>query len=272
MRKKIYLIALASFITASVSAQFDMGGFAGTCLYEGDITNNFIGRANVAIGATLRYNVTPYIAVRAGLTYGRIGGDDKQAKNVDRKMRNLNFKSPIVELSLIGEYNIFGYNSGSRRRYPGMIRSKWTPYVFGGVSYFMFNPTTTYNGKTIQLKSVPTEIGKSYSTMQLSIPMGLGVKYNLQRFWTVGFELGFRKTFTDYLDDVSGRAVDYTAIAATDPEAAALSDRSREINANGGSSFPANYSRGNSKNLDAYTFIGITIAKDLGNTYGRRRR
>ncbi len=271
MRIRITIFLLLLFISFGSRAQFDLGGFAGTCLYQGDITNNFVGHASFAFGGTLRYNLNPYMAVRTGLSYGKIAGDDKDAKEKGRKKRNLSFQSPVLEFSLIGEYNIFGYNSGSRRRFPGMTRSKWTPYAFGGVSYFMFNPTTSYKGVTYQLSKIATEQQKSYSTMQVSLPVGLGVKYNFERFWTIGFEIGYRKTFTDYLDDVSGKSIDFNT--ALDPIAAGLSDRSRELTADGSSAFQAStYNRGNSKNLDSYTFICITIAKDLGNTYGRRRR
>lgn len=264
------LITVVLLSGNSLKAQFDIGGFMGTCLYQGDITNNFVGKANFAGGINLRYNVNPYIAVRAGLTYGRIGGDDKLAKSAARKDRNLNFKSPVVELSVVGEYNVFGYNSGSRRRFPGMVKSKWSPYLFGGISYFMFNPTTTYLGETVNLSAIQTEPNKSYSLMQVAIPAGIGVKYNFERFWTLGFEMGYRKTFTDYLDDVSGQTVNATT--SIDARAIALSDRSVELTPDGSSKFPLNYYRGNKKNLDSYAFIGVTIAKDLGNTYGRRRR
>lgn len=272
MKYKFAAITLAIILAGvmPVRAQFDIGGFMGTCLYQGDITNNFIGKANFAGGINLRYNVNPYIAVRAGLTYGRIGADDKQAKSQARKDRNLNFKSPVIEFSLVGEYNVFGYNSGSRRRYPGMVKSKWSPYVFGGISYFMFNPTTTYQGQVVNLSAIQTEPEKSYSLMQIAIPAGLGIKYNFERFWTIGFEMGYRKTFTDYLDDVSGQTLN--PATTLDIRALALSDRSRELTPDGSSKFPENYNRGNKKNLDSYAFIGITIAKDLGNTYGKRRR
>jgi len=271
MRIRIIIFLLLFFVSLGSRAQFDLGGFAGTTLYQGDITNNFIGSASFAFGGTLRYNLNPYMAVRAGLSYGKISGDDKNAKDKGRKNRNLNFQSPIIEFSLIGEYNIFGYNSGSRRRFPGMTRSKWTPYVFGGVSYFKFNPTTSYKGVTYELAKIATEQEKSYGTMQVSLPVGIGVKYNFERFWTIGFEIGYRKTFTDYLDDVSGKSIDFNT--ALDPIAAALSDRSRELTADGSSAFnTSTYNRGNAKNLDSYSFISITIAKDLGNTYGRRRR
>jgi opacity protein-like surface antigen len=254
----------------SLKAQFDIGGIMGTCLYQGDITNNFVGKANFAGGINLRYNVNPYIAVRGGLTYGRIAGDDKLAKSNGRKKRNLNFKSPIVELSLVGEYNVFGYNSGSRRRFPGMVKSKWSPYLFGGISYFMFNPTTTYLGETVNLSTIQTEANKSYSLMQVAIPFGIGVKYNFERFWTIGFEMGYRKTFTDYLDDVSGKSVNATT--TSDARAIALSDRSVELTPDGSSRFDLNFERGNKKNLRFLCLYWCDNCKRFGKYLRKKKK
>ena len=83
------LIAVVLLTFNKSNAQFDIGGFMGTCIYQGDITNNFVGKANFAGGINLRYNVNPYIAVKAGLSYGRIGGDDKLAKTEGRKKKGI---------------------------------------------------------------------------------------------------------------------------------------------------------------------------------------
>ncbi len=48
-------------------------------------------------------------------------------------------------------------------------------------------------------------------------------------FFNLAIEGGFRKTFTDYIDDVSTVHVDPAAF--TDPIAAALSDRGPEVGA-----------------------------------------
>ena len=103
MRIRLTLFLLSLLASLGVRAQFDLGGMAGTCLYQGDITNNMIGHASFAMGGVLRYNLNPYMAVRTGISYGNISGDDKDAKDESRRNRNLSFKSPVLEISLIGD-------------------------------------------------------------------------------------------------------------------------------------------------------------------------
>jgi hypothetical protein len=69
-----------------------------------------------------------------------------------------------------------------------------------------------------------------YSRFQFAIPFGAGIKYRLDRQWDFGFEIGWRKTFTDYLDDVSGTYADKNDLNAVDPTglSAYFSDRSAE--------------------------------------------
>lgn len=45
---------------------------------------------------------------------------------------------------------------------------------------------------------------KPYSLVTLAIPVGFGMRYRLNQKIDIGFEVGFRFTFTNYLDDVGG--------------------------------------------------------------------
>jgi hypothetical protein len=44
---------------------------------------------------------------------------------------------------------------------------------------------------------------KQYSTMAMCLPIGVGIKYSLTDKINLGFEILYRFTSTDYLDDVS---------------------------------------------------------------------
>ena len=43
-----------------------------------------------------------------------------------------------------------------------------------------------------------------YSLWQIAVPFGVGMRFRLSYMWDLKLEAGLRKTFTDYLDDVSG--------------------------------------------------------------------
>ena len=86
--------------------------------------------------------------------------------------------------------------------------------VFVGVGVFYFNPKADFQGQTYNLRDYHTEgqgyvpTRKNYSTFQLCIPLGIGFKYTIDRQWGLGLEFGIRKTFTDYIDDVSTTYID----------------------------------------------------------------
>ena len=86
--------------------------------------------------------------------------------------------------------------------------------------------------------------------------MALGKKLNL------GFELGFRQTFTDYLDDVSGNYPDLSKLAEKDPIAAKFSFRTPEL-FKSSLEFPSGLKRGDSYKFDMYFFSGITLTFNL---------
>ncbi|MBC6610996.1 outer membrane beta-barrel protein [Hymenobacter sp. BT507] len=183
--------------------------------YFGDLTPR-VSFASVRMAAVrpgfgfhATHRLTPYVSVRGALSFGRIAGSDQQAAGKEaayRYYRNLNFTSSIQELSVVGIFDLVPNHSQAVNRMPIV------PYVFGGVAGFHFNPKGTVDGGTVpaglkpgaqvELQPLRTE-GRYYHRAQLAIPFGAGVRLKVAKSVDVGIELGWRKTFTDYLDDVS---------------------------------------------------------------------
>jgi len=281
--KKISFIFCVLFICNGLIAQgqkkttsLDFGLYLGGSNYWGDLTKDYQplwGKTKLAGGLICRYNVGPYLSFKGTAVYGKIEGSDKNFNNDPyRKRRNLSFKSDIIEFSIQGEWNILGYEN---------TRSSfgWSPYLFSGISVFRFNPKAKFNyiagvhdpslesqnGDWIELQPLGTEGQETtkfndkrrYSLTQLSIPLGVGAKWQLDDHWAFGVEFGVRKTFTDYLDDVSSIYVDDIIVGgASGPMAVALKDRSIEI---GETKFENNDPRGNAKVKDWYMIGGITL-------------
>jgi hypothetical protein len=95
------------------------------------------------------------------------------------------------------------------------------------------DPKAEYNGSVYRLQPLGTEgeglvpSRPKYALFQFCIPVGIGFKYTLGRQWGVGLELGIRKTFTDYIDDVSTTYFDFASYPGQyDPLAPKLADRS----------------------------------------------
>lgn len=214
-------------------------------------TNISFTRPAVSIFAHYRY--APNLTFRASFSWARIKGDDFESadpygeQSSYRYVRNLSFRNDIKELAFIGVWDIFG-NHGTF-----LNRAHFTPYVYLGVGVFHHNPrgkapeTDKFGqplaeaGEWVALRPLGTEGQlssaydvKQYSVIQPSIPLGIGMRAELNKRWDFEFEVGYRYLFTDYIDDVSGLYVDLGALDS--PLAQAMSDRSREqVSADSGS-------------------------------------
>ena len=247
---------------------YEIGGFMGMSNYFGDLqaTHMEPTEFNLAYGLFARINLNRHLSGKVSFTRGQISGNDFNSDTPSgRRQRNLSFDSKIYELAITGEFNFIPYD----------IRNNKIAafYVFGGISGFYFNPTAELDGKQYYLRDLGTEGQylegsgvKPYSKFQIAIPMGVGTKFNLNYRSNIGIEVGFRKTFTDYLDDVSSVYPDIDALDEVDPIAAALSYRKPEyyeVNQKALGN-PEGQGRGNPLKMDWYFFMGATLSVNLG--------
>lgn len=269
---KYLLISVSLLFSAPLLAQnLWIDVYGGAMNYQGELQQKRYDfkQAHFSGGIGATYDLTDHFSARLHLLFGKVSGADKFGRNTDR---NLSFASSIFEVQAAAQYYFFPLNSRSLN-----------PYLFGGLGVFHFNPYTfdTTQAKYF-LKPLSTEgqgfvAGrKPYSLTQLAIPFGGGVKLSLTDNINVGLELGLRKTFTDYLDDVSTAYVDQaTLLTERGPKAVELAYRGNEIK--NGLPYPAaGRERGNPKSKDWYYFTGLTVSfrllGDGAGTVGGDRR
>jgi hypothetical protein len=223
---------------------------SGIAYYKGDLVDprEFgILKPNIAIGA--EYFVVPRLSVRTGLTWFQIAGSDKHA-NDNRTDRNLHFKSSNVEFNVTGALNLIPVGT---RFYQ---RSRINLHAFAGVGVVYINPKAEYNGEWVALQPLETEL-KKYSKFQPVIPFGLGARFKVDPFFNVVIEGGYRKTFTDHLDDVSRSKYPDASLLKSDLSRA-LSDRRPEIGTQPDEPTVIG-NRGNPENDDGYFIGSVTI-------------
>lgn len=218
--------------------------------------------------AGYKYMLNPYLAVKASVLWGLVSGDDAITKNNVRNNRNLSFRSNIGEVAGYFEYFPYADRIHPRYKLKGVNGNKafsLSPYFSVGVGFTVFNPKAKYNGNWVALQPLGTEgqglAGRpdKYHRFTLSFPIGIGVKYRIDKQLAVGFELSLRYTLSDYIDDVSTSYYLPDEIAANYGDvAAALSDRSINTDLNGVIQYPDgrnNYlQRGDPRWNDAYMF------------------
>lgn len=262
---KLFLLSLLLILTTlKVKAQYgEVGVLMGVSNYLGDLVppqEYFLG-TSFAMGATYQYNFTNRISVRGNFIWGQIRGDDKNSTyDSGRRQRNLNFHSHIIEFSALAQVNILPFH-------PKRDFKPITPYVFAGIAVFHFNPTTTYKSKQYYLQPLGTEgqgmegYGEKYSLVEVSIPAGIGVKFCVTKRINLSFEFGLRKTFTDYLDDVSGNYAPLDELRTGNGTLAAnLSNRSYDAN---GNQIEKAYTPRGFPAKDWYSFMGFSVTYSL---------
>ncbi len=239
MKKFLLVLVFIVSFTNLIAQRSEVGFTTGGTFYIGDLNNsNLFNAVQPAFGIVYRYNFDTRLAMRGTLLHGAV-----QSHDLFKPERELNFSSTINEFSIQFEMNFLNYFTGSSRSFI-------SPYLFGGVGVFMFEPTATYFGEVYNLRDHNTE-GLEYSNFSLTLPFGIGVKYSVSRVIGLSLEWGMRKTITDHLDDVSTVYSDATTGSFDNPVPLPPHDPS--------GLFSAGMQRGNSKDNDWYSYAGATI-------------
>ncbi len=232
-----------------------------------------------------RYRINKRFASRTEFSYLQVKGDDKLTLEPFRHNRNLNFKSNIFEFSTVVELSLSFDRHGNKYHIKKTMFRRYKQYssyyyLFVGIGGFYFNPKANYGGTWYNLHDLSTEgqglpgsNSKPYKRISISIPIGIGLRYKLNERWTLGLEYNFRKTFTDYIDDVSstyydkGKLMQYkgpVAVALADPSLGLIKGAT-DPNGNGSGA-----QRGNIKDKDSYMNLQLKVGYVLKNKKRRR--
>jgi hypothetical protein len=269
LRKFQFFLIIAVSLPFCLSGQSkEIGLFLGTATYKGEISKSLFNPKFLkpAIGILYRKNFNNHWAFRLGLTYGSMIADDARSNDDYQKRRNLSFRSRTWDGHLMFEFNFLPYQVANPQ-------TRFSPFVFGGLSVFKFNPQAELEGSWYDLQPLGTE-GQGtetysdrdpYGLVQVALNFGGGFKFKLARRWGMTIEAGPRRLYTDYFDDVSTTYADPDVIAAENGEiAATLADRSIDGQAQNNT----NRQRGNASDKDWYMFTGVTVNYTLSTKYG----
>lgn len=255
MRLAFVVFTLLITISSGWSQKgWEAGGWVGLSQYFGDLNNQIaINEPGFAFGVLGKRNFNDRLSLRGSLSFARIAADDVNSNNNFERNRNLSFRSRLFEVGSAVEFNFFPFIHGHRE-------FGYTPYMVAGFSVFSFAPKADLNGQEFDLRELGTE-GQlqtgTYGIASGALMLGLGWKMSMSEEWSVNIELGYRRTFTDYLDDVS--TVYPSLEFLPTEEARALSDRSLVE----GIGVPGRQ-RGDSTGNDSYIFVGVSVLKYWG--------
>lgn len=235
-----------------------VGFFGGLSSYQGDLQPNSFSFTQAGKWGSIwvRKPITGHISIKGGIGIGQIKAADAQNREY-LQIRNLSFFSLVKEAFLEMELDVMSLDY-----------NRFSPFASGGISVFHFNPyTLDGNGNKTYLKPLSTEgqglseypDRKPYKLYQPSLTFGGGLRYAISKNFLVRVQANMRKTFTDYIDDVSSSYVDQNVLlAARGPEAVELAYRGDELPT--GSDYPKEGDqRGTPTEMDWYYFAGLSV-------------
>ncbi|MDR7128900.1 hypothetical protein J2X69_001232 [Algoriphagus sp. 4150] len=223
-------------ISGEIQAQkYEIGGGIGAAAYTGDIIRK-IDPGQLGLQVTLfgKRNFDNVWSLRGGVTGAFLYGADS-VKPIDKNahIRDGRFRAGVLELSAVMEFNFLDYLAPNSE-------FRFSPYAFFGLGYsFIFAKGNTYRYL----------VSSRYNLGTVVVPFGAGIKYQLDRRWTLAAELGFRPTFTDYLDKIDSKGP--------------VIPRHEDPN---DPSIPFGINFGNAYDKDWYYFLGVTISYTLMST------
>ena len=255
MRRQV--LCLLMLITADcLHAQVsELGLTAGVSYYIGDInpTRHYPANTHLAGGIFYRYNIDQHYAIRVQGLFTKLEAYDSDSNDSLQVLRNLGFRTNLFEVAATLEINFLKYRGITKDSH------NWTPYIFFGLAYFHMNPQNLLDDTWYDLQPMGTEgqgtsVGADpYKLDVMSIPFGAGFKFALTDKLDLGLELGLRRTYTDYLDDVSGTYADPEQL---NPLAAELSDPSLDAAVTD----RTGQARGDTQTRDWYQYTGLSLS------------
>ena len=245
-RVLILLLALLAVGTSKAQQSWEIGPMVGVTYYNGDM--NEYGHfhpdlTHLAYGLMVRNNLSSRWSMKYSALLGNISGNDQYFDNFFQQQRNLSFTSRIYEASAQFEFNFFKYVGSDKSSY-------FTPTVFVGWGFFWFNPKATNpeTGVVEELQYQRNENqARQYRRFQPALPFGIGFRAKFNHRILLSAEWGLRRTWTDYLDDVS----------------TSYPIENNAYTINGNVTNPG-FQRGNSKTKDWYSFAGLVVTYRFG--------
>lgn len=194
--KKIFWIFFIFFITLTFTygqrwrhtwTEIVLG--VGANKIYGDIGGGKIG---YAFQGGVRIKIQEFSSIKFSVTYGKGSGSDAGTKNNDR---GYSYQTILIEPSVRFEYHLFTRQNeriGTNFRELIINEPKINAYIFAGAGGLYFKPTP--GGELEQ------DYNDDFSKLTLTIPVGLGFKYGLNKTLAANVEFGGRYTYSDYLD------------------------------------------------------------------------
>jgi hypothetical protein len=191
-------------IEAPIKSRIELGLHSGGSIFTGTISqkgNIFSNDVNMLLGINFQYILFSKLSIGLMLESFKLSNSDNKSNNNEQLKRGMSFSTSMISISPSINYDIIDNRLYTKAR-------KFRPSLGVGMDIVRFNPTGIYNGTKYDLRSLGTggqysDITKNpYSLLTYGYFLNLKLKYQLNRFNNIGFNISYHNSFSNYLDDV----------------------------------------------------------------------
>jgi hypothetical protein len=190
-------------IEAPLKSRLEFGLYTGLAIFNGTISqsNLFSNDQNLFNGININYTIFSNISASMTIASFKLSNSDANSNNNEQQARGMNFTTSMLGISTSINYDFVDNRLYTKAR-------KIRPSIGFGLDVNSFSPSGTYNGVEYKLQPLGTggqlidSTKKAYSALALGYFFNFKIKYQINRFNSVGLHMSIHKSLSDYLDDV----------------------------------------------------------------------
>ena len=190
-------------IEAPLKSRLEFGLYTGLAIFNGTISQSslFSNDKNLFNGLNINYTIFSNISASMTIASFKLSNSDANSNNNEQQARGMNFTTSMLGISTSVNYDFVDNRLYTKAR-------KIRPSIGFGFDVNSFSPSGTYNGVEYKLQPLGTggqlidSTKKAYSALALGYFFNFKIKYQINRFNSVGLHMSIHKSLSDYLDDV----------------------------------------------------------------------
>ena len=190
-------------IEAPLKSRLEFGLYSGLAIFNGTISQSSLisNDKNLFNGININYTIFSNLSASMTIASFKLSNSDANSNNNEQQARGMSFST-----SMLGVATSINYDFVDNRLYTKARRIR--PSIGIGLDVNSFSPSGIYNGVEYKLQPLGTggqlidSTKKAYSSIALGYFFNFKIKYQINRFNSIGLHMSIHKSLSDYLDDV----------------------------------------------------------------------
>ena len=190
-------------IEAPLKSRLEFGIYSGLAIFNGTISQSSLisNDKNLFNGFNINYTIFSNLSASMTIASFKLSNSDANSNNNEQQARGMSFST-----SMLGVSTSFNYDFVDNRLYTKARKIR--PSIGVGLDVNSFSPSGIYNGVEYKLQPLGTggqlidSTKKAYSNIALGYFFNFKIKYQINRFNSIGLHMSIHKSLSDYLDDV----------------------------------------------------------------------